>query len=1039
MAETTLNALGVRPDFMVDVEGARIGYAELKAPGRKVPTLWHPDKREREQWDKLTLLPNVLYSDGTHWAVFRYGARVGEVARFTGDLHHADAKLRPADDEFIRVVADFLLWKPDPPRSVSRLVHAVANLCRLLRSEVADTLAREQDGREEDPIFTGLAEDWRQYMFPGLTDEEFANSYAQTVTFALLLARVDGISFEKRTLAEIAELLGKKHSLMGRSLTVLTGHGVEERSVVVKTMQRVVGAVDWDTLSRGNTDTYLHFYERFLEEYDPALRQQSGSYYTPNEVVSFMVGFVDRLLRDRLGREWGLATDEVEIVDPAMGTGTYLLNIVDRVARTIAEEQGEGAVRPQLQALFTRLIGFERQTGPFAVAELRVHQALKSKHGAEIPEQKVRFFIADTLDDPGVEHTYIPSILEPIARSRANANKVKRESRVLVVIANPPYRERAKGMGGWVESGSGHRGVRAPLDAFRATGFGRYEYVLSNLYVYFWRWATWKVFDAHPDSPAGIVAFITPSSFTTGRGYSGMREYLRRTADEGWIIDVSPEGEHQPPVGTRVFPGVQHRLCIGVFVRRGTSDPSRAARVHYTAVHGRRSEKFAALADLGPDGPRWIPTADDWHAPFSPAGTGEWDRYPLVGDLLPWSQTGVKPNRNWVQAPDRVTLVRRWDRLIRSTATEKAELMKATRDRGLTSNPPALPGAEPPRTPLAEQTRTDPTIEPIALRSFDRQHLIYDARVIDFARRPLWEVRGPQQIYVTEQHAHPITAGPALVFTDLVPSMHHFNGRGGRVLPLYRDAAGLMPNTAPGLHTCVGSRLGTPVNAEDLLAYVAAVTAHPAYTTRFAQDLRNPGVRIPLTTDLESWTDAVRLGREVLWLHTFGHRYTDPDAGRPHSTPRLDAHRRPRVTATIPDSTSEMPDVITYEPATETLHIGSGRIAPVPRTVWEYEVSGLKVVKHWFDYRKRNPGGKRTSPLDDINPKQWPARFTTELLELLNVVGRCIELHSVQAELLDRICSGPCLTVTELEDAGVLPVPDAVRKHVAAPDEPTLL
>ncbi|WP_218026866.1 type ISP restriction/modification enzyme [Nocardia inohanensis] len=1037
VAETALPPLGVRPDFMVNVAGARVGYAELKAPGRKVPTLWKPNAHEQAQWDKLSLLPNVLYTDGTHWAVYRYGALSGQVAMLDGDLRKADAKLHPADSEFERVMIDFLGWKPDPPRSITQLVRAVANLCRLLRDEVRETLAREQAGTEPEPLFTGLAEDWRQYMFPGLSDAEFADSYAQTVVFALLLARVDGISFDGQTLAQVAELLGKKHSLMGRSLAVLTAHGVEERSVVVTTLQRVIGAVDWDTLSRGNTDTYLHFYEHFLEQYDASLRQQSGSYYTPNEVVSFMVGFVDELLRERLDKPWGFATDDVQIIDPAMGTGTYLLNIVDRVARTVADEEGPGAVPPQLRALFRRLIGFELQTGPFAVAELRVHQALKADHKTEIPEKEVQFYIANTLDDPYAEQTYIPSILEQIARSRSEANKVKREVKVQVVIGNPPYRERAKGLGGWVESGSGQRGETTPLSAFRAKGLGKYENVLSNLYVYFWRWATWKVFDAHPDSPAGIVAFITPSSFTTGKGHSGMREYLRRTADEGWIIDVSPE-EHQPPINTRVFPGVQHHLCIAVFVRYGHGDRDQPARVHYRALHGTRAEKFAELTQLTPGSVGWMTTSDGWHEVFSPRSDSEWENFPALGELMPWSQTGVTPNRNWVHAPSIDTLNDRWRRLIRAQPENKADLMKETGDRTLTKIPPALPGQLPTPVALGAETSEIPPIEPMALRSFDRQYVVYDARVVDRARPPLWEVRNLRQVYVTEQHAHPITSGPGLVFTELVPSVHHFNGRGGRVLPLYRDSGGFVPNIAPGLLTALTARLGVPVSAEDFLAYIAAVVAHPAYTSRFVENLRTPGIRVPLTTDPTTWTEAVTVGREVLWLHTSGNRYTDPAQGRPRR-PRLAADRKPQVVTGIPDSTDGMPDAITYTPETETLHLGTGTISPVPQVVWEYEVSGLRVIKHWFDYRKRLPRSKRTSPLDDVNPEHWPAKFTTELLDLLNVLGRCVELHERQSNLLDQVCSGPLFGTADLTHAGVLPVPDSVRTHVPSPDQPTLL
>jgi hypothetical protein len=576
--ETPDNVLGVRPDYMVNVGGARVGYVELKAPGRRVPTTWTPNRHEREQWSKLQLLPNVMYTDGNQWAVYHYGELYGKVALLSGDLRVAGAGLRPADDAFEEVIQNFLLWKPDSPRTIRQLVRTVANLCRLLRSEVANELEREKSAEETEPIFTALASDWREYLFPELSDAEFADAYAQTVTFALLLARVDGISFDGVTLREIADQLGKKHSLMGKALGVLTEHEVERRSIAITTLQRVIGVVDWDVLSHGNPDSYLHLYEHFLEDYDSDLRRSSGSYYTPNEVVSFMVRFVDEILRDGMSISWGLASDNVVMIDPAMGTGTFLLNIINTVARTIEVEEGHPAVSPRLRDLFGRLIGFERQASPFAVAELRIHQALKASYRTEVPERRVKFFVADTLDDPYAEQAHIPAILEPIARSRREANKIKRELPILVIVGNPPYRERAAGLGGWIEHGNPALHQNPPLRAFRAAGLGRYEYVLSNLYVFFWRWATWKVFDAHPDQPAGIVAFITPASFTTGAGYAGMREYLRRTADEGWIIDLSPE-RFRPDVGTRVFPGVQHRLCIAVFTRYGQASTDTPARM----------------------------------------------------------------------------------------------------------------------------------------------------------------------------------------------------------------------------------------------------------------------------------------------------------------------------------------------------------------------------------------------------------------------------------------------------------------------------
>ena len=243
----------------------------------------------------------------------------GTVAQLDGDLRTAGSVLRPVDGQFERVITEFLLWEPEPPRSVGQLVHAVANLCRLLRDEVRTTLHREQRGEESQPIFSPLAADWREYLFPDLLDADFADAYAQTVTFALLLARADGISFEAHELPEIARQLGRRHSLMGKALAVLTERSVERRSVALGTLMRVVGAIDWDDLHKKNPDIYLRLYEHFLEEYDPELRRRSGSYYTPNEVVTFMARFTDEILRDRMRIGWGLASEDVRIIDPAMG------------------------------------------------------------------------------------------------------------------------------------------------------------------------------------------------------------------------------------------------------------------------------------------------------------------------------------------------------------------------------------------------------------------------------------------------------------------------------------------------------------------------------------------------------------------------------------------------------------------------------------------------------------------------------------------------------------------------------------------------
>jgi hypothetical protein len=644
----------VRPDYAIAVNGVITGYIEVKKPGASID----PDSftgHNKRQWERQRDLPNLIYTNGTEWRLWRDGEpEMTPVHLAGGPLEKAGAALS-APPALEALLTNFLRWEPDPITNVLALVRAIAPLTRLLRGEVLDQLtverrAVEQGASESAQPFSGLAKDWRALLFPTASDEVFADGYAQSVTFALLLARTEGIELTG-SLHEIGTALGAaEHSLMGRALQLLTDHVAADFAVTLRLLTRVVGAVDWPRVQGGKRDKYEYLYEDFLDHYDNDLRKQSGSYYTPAEVVEQMVRLAEEALVSRFDRPAGFADPEVWTVDPAMGTGTYLHEIIARVSTAVEQREGPGFVPAAVASLAERLVGFEQQMGPYAVAELRTSGLL---HGlkAALPLSGMKLYVADTLDDPDAEITQLGSGLELIAASRHQANDIKRRAHVTVVIGNPPYRERAEGLGGWIESGDkSRRDAVPPLDAFRAAGNGLSEYVLKNLYVYFWRWATWKVFDAHrdlPDADTGIVCFITTSGYLRGPGFKGMREYLRRTCSEGWVIDLTPEGQ-TPDVPTRVFPGVRQPLAIGLFLRGADTHPETPAAIRYRSVSGRQADKFAALEKIGLDDDGWRLARTAWQAPLTPAAQGAWDEFPALSDLLPWVAPGVKANARWV-------------------------------------------------------------------------------------------------------------------------------------------------------------------------------------------------------------------------------------------------------------------------------------------------------------------------------------------------------------------------------------------------------
>ncbi|MEU6350945.1 type ISP restriction/modification enzyme [Streptomyces sp. NPDC047072] len=1008
--------LGVRPDYAVRTATGIIGYIELKKPTLSVdPETF--SKSNREQWEKLRDLPNLLYSNGTEWRLFRHGDQLGETVRFRGALKSAGDRLSVDDPAaFDALMKQFLRWSPPRITQVSRLVQHIAPLCRLLRSTVLEQLDFEaRSSAPDDDIrarpFTGLKNDWRRLLFPSADDATFADGYAQTITFALLLARTEHIPLSPNSFHEIGRRLDTGHALMGKALQLLTDNVNERFTVTLDLLTRTIGHVDWETIRAGNRDAYLHLYEHFLTVYDPELRQQSGSYYTPHEIVEDMVRLTEDVVRTRLGQEEGFGADEVKIIDPAMGTGTFLHTVIERVA-TRAERQGPAMARDAIARLASRLFGFELQMGPFAVAELRASDLLK-RYEAPLPRNGLNLFVTDTLDNPFVEEEYLASTYGALSDSRRRANHIKARTPVTALVTNPPYDDKAEDRGGWVEKRPS--GKEPPLlDAFRHPGNGRYEHMLKNLYVYFWRWSTWKVFDAHPEDRHGVVCLITPSGWATGHGGRGMREYLRRTCDEGWIINLSPEGQ-RAPVSNRVFPKVAQPLAIHIFVRRADAvrGPDHRAHVHYRELTGRRADKFGQLRDVRLDDGGWRDVHTEPGRPFTPATRSGWEEFPELGDLFPWGSPGSKANRSWVSSPSAEILRRRWARLIRETdPLEKAALFKETGDRsaGL----------------IAQETSTTPELIRIGLRSFDRQFLIADDRVLDRPRPELWASLRPGQIFLNQQSSHAISSGAALVATHLLPDTHHFNGRGGRVMPLLHPDGSA--NTPPRLLSLLTELMGPEdVTVQDLAAYTVAVTGHHAFTERFTEELLTPGVRLPLTRQPDLWRRGVELGREVLWAMTYGQRCADPSAGRRPGRVGFDDgdERQVKYLRHIGD---EVPDHMSHDAESQILHIGKGAFGPVPEAVWLYDVGGMRVVNKWFGYRKASPTSKKTSPLDDIHVDTWPHEWTSELIDLLCVLRRLTDLSAAQGALLDDILAAEVVTVADLTANRVLPVPPTARK-----------
>jgi len=1019
--EAHLSEEKVKPDMAVYVDSLVSGYIELKKPGLGADPNKLAGKHNKEQWEKLKSLPNLVYTDGQEWGLYRGGDRIGQRVRFQGDPSEDGAAAIDvtAMEAFEALLRNFLDWEPIVPHRPRELAAHLAPLARYLREEVTRALA------VEGSAVSLLAEEWRQFFFPDASDAKFADAYAQTVTYALLLARLDGAGqLEPET---AAKTLDTGNRLLARTLELLGQPEAQtELRVGFELLKRSLEALDPHEFLKSDPELWLYFYEDFLGAYDPKLRKDTGVYYTPPEVVELQVSLVTELLESRFGKKLGFADDGVVFLDPAVGTGTYLVSAVKQGLERVRERSGPGQVAARASQMAENMYGFETLVGPYAVAHLQLSQAIESE-GGSLPainnRRRLKIYLADTLESPnaappgGLDLTHMT-----LAREHEAAREVKKEGDILVCIGNPPYdrevseKSEDERKGGWVRHGDrekgGARGEEQAdrpiladfLEPARKAGAGVHLKNLYNDYVYFWRWALWRMFEQQ--DCGGVLTFITASSYLSGPGFIGVREVMRRTFDEVWIIDLGGDN-----LGTRKTPNVfniQTPVAVAIGVRGKAADSGTPARVHYDRITGEsREEKLKALeARAVFDAFDWLDCPSDWHKPFRPAGTGDFFEWPLLTDLFPWAHSGAQFKRSWPISETPEALRARWTSLVSAKRELRPELFRETDGWTIKRKvEESLPGYGQPSIYEAEPATPCPEILPYMFRSFDRQFALYDFRLGDRLRPQLFQVYGSYQLFFTTLLTVALGKGPALTVAAHLPDLHHFCGRGGKdVVPLWRDAAAAEPNVTAGLLDYLGATYGKPVSPEDLAGYVYALLGGQSYTRRFWNELETPGPRVPVTKDGELFFEAAALGRRLVWLHTYGDRFGDEDIP-PGTAKCQDA---------IPSDPERYPEKFEYNPSAQEIRIGDGRIGPVASEVWDFEVSGLKVVQSWLGYRMKERAGKKSSELDDIRPERWTPRMTDELLELLWVLEATLAMEPELESVLDRVVAGPCFKVADL-------------------------
>jgi len=721
----------------------------------------------------------------------------------------------------------------------------------------------------------------------------------------------------------------------------------EDRGIVSQ-MSVAVGCVDRRSWA---DDDWATFYESFMAAYAPRERHHFGVYITPTRVVEAQVRLIGDVLARELDPPRSFASSDVVIVDPAAGTGAYPLAVI---------AQSHGA------SWAGRMHLFEPHPGAASVAAWR----LRTELGSDAAQVHVR----DVLDRP-----------------------TPAEGGVVVCLGNPPYdrqviaEDGSARKGGWVRFGDPASAAAPLLHDLMDDDNGLHHKNLFNDYVYFWRWAVWAVCEQRRGP--GIVSFLTPASYLRGPGFGGLRALLRKAFDVVWIVDL--EGDRLAARKTDNVFSIRTPVAIAIAARFGPEQAAEPARVRYARLDGSRSDKLAALGRIrGLSDLTWH-EVDDALLPtavFLPRRRGAYSTWPRLSELFPWQASGCQMKRTWPIAPTPDVLRARWAQLLDLGREERAAAFRPTRDRSVDSSPGGL-------APIASLTSGTqaPRLERYVYRSFDRQWLIADPRFGDFMRPLLWRAAGPRQVFMTSLLTNVLGPGPASVVAAHVPDLDHFRGSfGGRaVIPLWCDTEATRPNSAAGLLDRLASAYGAFVQPEAFFAYCYALLSSPTYVDRFAEDLRVPGPRIPLTADLALFERAVALGRRLVGAHTFGERF-EPGITTGQARCVVEPTGAPRVFA--------------FDASAAVLQVGEGRFEDVAPAVWEFSVSGLRVVRSWLGYRSARPRRRATSPLDQIRA-QWSPALTCELLEVIWVLEATIAARPELAALLDDVVRGPTLAL----------------------------
>jgi len=599
------------PDYIITRKNIPIGYIEAKDIGADINSKTH-----KEQFDRYRQsLNNLIITDYLTFQLYIDGAFVTSIC--IGEILGNKIVPRPENFAgFTDLIKNFCLFTGQTIKSASKLSKMMAGKARLLANVIERALEPDiASGEINEPQNLNLHnqyESFKQILIHDITPKSFADIYAQTVAYGMFAARLHDTSLDNFSRQEAAELIPKSNPFLRKLFQYVAGYDLDDRiKWIVDALADIFRATNVEELlkdfgkSTHQHDPIIHFYETFLTEYDPALRKSRGVWYTPEPVVNFIVRAVDDVLKSEFGLSQGLAdtskikikvpapgggkpvekeVHKVQILDPAAGTGTFLAEVIKQIYQKFEGQKGIWSHYVD-EHLIPRLNGFEILMASYAMAHLKLDMLLTETGYKPNKDQRLRIYLTNSLEE---HHPDTGTLFANWLSTEANeANHVKRDTPVMVVLGNPPYSVSSSNKSKWIE------GLTAD---YKKDLNERNIQPLSDDYIKFIRFGQYFI----EKNGEGILAYISNNSFIDGITHRQMRKHLLETYDKIYILDLhgNSKKKESAPNGDKdenVF-DIMQGVSINIFLKTNKKKRMGLGEVFHSELWGKRENKYNDLS-----------------------------------------------------------------------------------------------------------------------------------------------------------------------------------------------------------------------------------------------------------------------------------------------------------------------------------------------------------------------------------------------------------------------------------------------------------